>query len=184
MKDLIEKINSLQINVSERMILDRFVDRYRWFITYPWGQPTIEVLDKQNGQLVDPWNFFSREDGFLITENLLEKYNDGCTLIVSNIGELFPDFKKVSDEIVKTIGHRVNINMYMGRGGGRRVSFEPHTHDYDVIVKNVYGVADWINCDENVILKDQETLFIPKEGEHCVTKIYGKKCSLTCNIQY
>lgn len=172
-----EEIGNIEIYVSEKDILNSFDNRKRWPMFYLWGQPSIEIILENGNKTQD----FFDTDNFVISEKIKDYYENGYTLILSNIGELFEDFKKVSDVLNNAFGKKININAYFGKGT-KSVSFQNHTHDYPVLVKNVFGESDWIIQHEHVTLEQQNVLFFDAFAEHEVVKIYSTKLSLTCNL--
>ena len=180
--DLLSKvatdISNIKINVTEKNLLDKFDDHKRWPMFYPWGQPSVEIILNDGSKSQD----FFAQDGFIIPEKIKNYYDDGYTLIISNINELFDDFKKVSDALTNGFGEKFNINAYFGKGA-KTVSFKTHAHDYPVLVKNVFGRSDWIIKGENVSLDGHDVLFFDAFTDHEVVKIHDTKLSLTCNLE-
>ena len=66
---------------------------------------------------------------------------------------------------------------------GQIPSFPYHKHDYDVIVKQIYGEALWKVENKEFILKPKDTCIIPKNTYHQVLSKNENKLSLTINIQ-
>lgn len=172
-----EKIGGISIDVTEEKLLSSLDNRKRWPMFYPWGQPSVEIILDDGGKAQD---FFDVDD-LVIPEKLKAYYEEGYTLIFSNVGELFDDFKKVSDTLNDTFGRKFNINAYFGKGT-KSVSFKKHTHEYPVLVKNVFGESDWVIQDEHITLENQNVLFFDAFTEHEVIKINSAKLSLTCNL--
>lgn len=171
-------IDQKKINISKNDILERLRDRYRWPVCYSWNQPTVEAIMPDGSKL---HRELFLEDGYLSSEYAMSLYQSGYTILLSNIGSLFNDFFFVQNVLNKALSKHVNINLYAGEGL-KSVSFPSHTHDYDVLVKNVSGKSFWIVDDQHIILENQKTLFVPKFSRHAVTSIVGDKISLTCNL--
>lgn len=172
-----EKIGGINIDITEKKLLDSLDNRKRWPMFYPWGQPSVEIILNDGDKAQD----FFDADNLVMPEKLKAYYEEGYTLIFSNIGELFDDFKKVSDALNDTFGRKFNINAYFGKGT-KSVSFKKHVHEYPVLVKNVFGESDWIIQDEHMTLEGQNVLFFNAFTEHEVIQIKSPKLSLTCNL--
>jgi len=176
--EFLKEIATFEIQISEEEILDRLFDTYRWPASYPWGQPTVELIDKQLDCKVT--DIFS--DGWVDSSKVFRGYNDGHTLVLSNIGNLFKDFRVLQQKLNRFFNKNIGINLYMGKGT-ERVSFNKHNHPYDVIVKNIFGESHWLINDKKYVLSDQTVFHLPKFTYHEVIKINNCKCSLTCNIE-
>jgi hypothetical protein len=176
---IILDIKDLRIDIDRIQIIERLMDRFRWPIFYPWHQPSVEIISP-NGQKKHTELFY--DDGYLNSSKVINLYENGYTLLLSNIGNLFFDISKLQHILNQHFSFNVCINLYAGYGTNS-VSFDNHKHDYDVIVKNVCGNSEWLyDNNHKIILKDQEVLFLPKNTFHQVTKILDDKISLTCNI--
>lgn len=177
--DLIEKIRLQEINISKEFIIDRLQDRFRWPLEYPYMQgPSIEFIEK-NGTKFDSQDLFP--DMFLNPYKALHLFHLGYTIIISNVGTLHRDIRKLYYMLTEHYQRHIQINMYAGTGESS-ISFYPHNHDYDVIVKNVCGKSKWIIGNEEKDLKDNEILVIPMFTDHSVISIENFKLTLTCNI--
>lgn len=176
---LISNIKNLKIDIDRTKIIERLVDRFRWPIFYPWQQQSVEIISP-NGQKIHDQLFC--EDGYLNSLQVINLYENGYTLLLSNIGNLFYDVSKLQQMLNQHFSFNICINLYAGYGTNS-VSFGNHKHEYDVVVKNVCGTSEWLyDNTQKVMLKDQEILIIPRNTYHQVTKIYDDKISLTCNI--
>ena len=76
----------------------------------------------------------------------------------------------------------LNGNFYFSKPN-QITSFDSHNHNYDVIVKQIYGESDWVIGDNKFLLKPQKVAIVPKTTNHMVTSKKTKKLSLTINIQ-
>ena len=175
--NLLNTLHKHKIKISEEKIHERLFDRYRWPIKYPWGQPTVEVITEEGSKHQD----FFYKDGFIDTNKCLSLYEEGYTLILSNVGTLFSDFVFVQGKLNQKYKKWINCNLYFGNGK-KSISFPKHTHPYAVIVKNIFGESKWIINKQEVIIKDQECIWFDKETDHEVVQINKPKASLTCNI--
>ena len=175
---LANKIYNINLNITEEMLLERFVDRYRWPKYYIDPRyPTLERLTETGEKVQD----FFWDDGFLQTEKLIDYYNQGYTIIISGVQFLFKDITKISDILMKEFGQEINANCYLSKGT-KCVSFPSHNHDYAVIIKNVFGKSEWEIDRKCYLLENQNVFFIDKFKSHCVEKIHDRKCSLTFNL--
>lgn len=172
-------IESMNIVVSKEQIIESLLDRYRWPTYYSWGQATAEVIKKDGSKI---HSSLFENDGYINSEKIINHYNEGYTILLSNIGTLLPEFRIVQNVIDNFFQKRININLYAG-SGKKSVSFPSHKHEYDVLVKNISGKSYWNVGDKKIYLENQNILFIPKNTNHAVKNIEGEKISLTCNIQ-
>ena len=81
----------MPVDLREQDILDRLYDRLRWPKAYPWGQPSIEVIKEDTR----PYQDFFLEDGFIDSDKCIKYYQDGYTLVISNIGWFHKETKEV-----------------------------------------------------------------------------------------
>ena len=73
-------------------------------------------------------------------------------------------------------------NFYFSRPGNTP-SFGGHKHEYDVIVKQIYGKTTWLIGKQIIVLQPQKTLVIPKGFVHQVVDKAENKLSLTMNLE-
>ena len=173
----LKKLKNIKVKISEEDVLERIIDRLRWPKKYPSGQPTIEVILENGNKHSD----FFLEDEYLDSQKCLDAYDQGYTLILSNIAFLFKDTTVIQNELSINFGKNINCNFYFGNGK-KSVSFNKHQHEYPVIVKNIYGNSKWIIDEKEVILKDQDVIWFDKNIDHQVVSINKPKLSMTCNI--
>ena len=178
-KSLVRTISDMDVNIKEQDILDRLDDRFRWPKTYPWGQPTVEVIKEDKRSYQD----FFLEDGFIDSDKCIKYYQDGYTLVISHIGFLHKEAKKVKNELDNFFHLNINCNFYFGTGK-KSTSFSSHAHNYDVLIKNIYGSSVWLLNNKETTLDRQRVFYLSKGTKHIVTKITDKKLSMTCNLQY
>lgn len=170
-------IQSKNLKITEKDIIDRITDRHRWPIRYHTGAPSVERMLHDGAKLQD----FFFPDGWINSQRAVELYVEGYTFIYSGVQYLFPEITEISNEFGKRFKKPMEANLYLSRGT-KSVSFPNHNHEYHVIVKNIFGSALWSLDGEDFILKDQEALYIPQNSYHQVKEIYDKKASLTFNI--
>ena len=145
----------------------------------PWGQPSIEII-AENEYLVS--DLFFKSDSYFDFERWKKFYDLGFTTIISNVLDLNEDLRLLNKKLTEHTGLVINGNLYFSKPG-RRASFSYHTHEYDVIAKQIYGDAEW-KIDEKIYnLKPGNTCIIPKNVYHQVLNKENDKLSLTINLQ-
>ena len=180
LKNLSKLIQSHNINFTENLILDLLKIERRWPIKYPWGQPSVEIINNfQNNINVG----FFNDDGYLEYSLWKEYYDLGYTSIISNIFDLTDDLRKLHNKLKKSVGSKINANFYLSKGNSKnKPSFSTHSHNYDVIVKQLYGSAHWNIDNKKVILNENNVLIVPKNINHEVFLVEKPKLSLTINL--
>ena len=147
-KKIIDVIKNKNINITEIDVLERILDRRRWPKNYLCGQPSIEAILEDG--LTTSQDFFD-EDGYINSTKCIKVYEEGYTLILSNIGGFVRDTWIIQEYLKNTFNKKCNCNFYFGTGE-KTVSYIKHSHKYPVIVKNIYGEAAWD--------RDWETYFL------------------------
>ena len=176
----LEKIvQSVDINLSEKEILNYLLISKRWPFRYPWGQPSVEILCEN--EHLESKDFFDI-NSFFNFEKWIKYYDLGFTTIISNVLDLNSDLRKLNERLTDQTGLLINGNFYLSKPG-RRASFEKHNHPYDVIVKQIYGTSQWIVDEKEIFLKPKDTCIIPKNVYHQVINKNENKLSLTINIE-
>ena len=183
MESSLEKIHQIvldhEINLTEDDVLDFLKIRYRWPLQYPWGQPSVEIISEFG---MNTQGEFFTFDGKFLFDVWKQYYDAGFTTILSNILDLTPELRSLSDKLFHYTGSTINGNFYFSRGSSNhRVSFPPHTHPYNVIVKPIYGDSKW-QLGTEVLENPKQSFIIPQETSHSVYECLGKKLSLTLNI--
>jgi len=175
--DILDKIERIKVNLTETDVLDKLLDRMRWPKNYLFGQPSVEAIKEDGTKHQD----FFDEDGYLNSAKAIKCYEEGYSLILSNIG----GFNRETFLIQETLNHYfkkiINCNFYFGNGL-KSTSFDKHSHEYPVIVKNIYGQSKWVIAEKELILNGQDVIWFDKNTDHQVVKIYDAKLSMTCNI--
>jgi mannose-6-phosphate isomerase-like protein (cupin superfamily) len=179
--EIIDKLRQIKVNIKEKDILQALQIRKRWPHKYTfYNEPSAELIDNYG---MNMQHELYDLDNYLNYSKLLDCYEKGFTILLSNILDIHGDLRKVESVLRDVIGHGCWANLYFSKGGtGRKPSFDYHKHPYDVAVKQIYGTSPWIVGDEKFILKPNQVLYIPKETNHQVTSIEGKKLSLTINL--
>lgn len=173
----IQMIKKKPVLLNEDTVLDRLLDRKRWPKQYMDGQPSVEAILEDGSK---HQNFFD-EDGYLNSEMCIKCYEEGFTLILSNIGGFSKDVWIIQQLLNHQFNKFINMNFYFGNGK-KSVSFDKHQHDYSVLVKNVYGKSKWLIDEEEKVLENQDIIWFDKNTSHQVVEINTPKLSITCNI--
>ena len=176
-KRLADTIADTKINLTEEDILEKLCDRLRWPKQYPWGQPSVEAINENSTK---NQNFFEL-DNYINSPKCIKYYEEGYTLILSNIGYITKDTAKIQTMLNNCFQKHINCNFYFGKGK-KDVSFKTHKHDYAVMIKNIYGESTWLIDGKELNLTNQNTLFFNRDTNHEVIAIKDKKLSMTLNL--
>lgn len=178
-EEVINSVRDIEINFTLKDLFERIEDRLRWPINYPWGQPSIEAINEDGSKHQD---FFSINDGYVDSTKCINLYQEGCSFIFSNVGFIHKDIAEVKKILDTNFNINCNMNLYLGTGN-KSISFPSHTHEYPVLVKNIFGKSKWIIDNQEIILEKQNCIFFGKEISHEVVEILEPKLSLTCNLE-
>ena len=172
-------VDNHEISLTEDDI-HGFLQMYmRWPLEYMCGQPSVEIIPEYGRN--SKGNFFDHK-GMFLYDRWRRCYDAGFTTILSNVLDLTPQLRELSDKIFSYVGHHINGNFYFSPGAtNKRVSFPPHDHDYHVIVKPIYGKATW-QINGEVFKNSTRSIIIPAGASHSVNECPNKKLSLTLNI--
>ena len=178
LQNLNDIINAHKINLSEDNILELLKIQKRWPLKYPWGQNTIQIIS--NVGSCESFFFFNA-DGYIDYQKWLKFYNLGYTTILSNILDLTDQLRDLNKKLTEASGLNFVGNFYFSKPG-QTPSFSKHHHDYNVIVKQIYGETEWIIDEKVFFLQANDTCIIPKNRYHQVISKQNKKLSLTLNL--
>ena len=171
-------IKDIKVNLSEEIVLERLHDRLRWPKIYQhFNQPSIEAILEDGSKTQD----FFCDDGYIDAEKCIKKYQEGYTLIFSQVGSFCRDTLLIQNILKEKFKKHVWCNFYLGNGR-KSVSFKKHRHEYAVVVKNIFGQSKWIINEQPIILKNQEVIYFGKDIDHQVVEINNAKMSMTCSI--
>ena len=166
-------IREHEITLDEDGILDLLQIKYRW------PEPALEVIN----QCQKKSNGFFDSRGFVYYEKWKRLYDLGFTSLLSNIMDLTAELRSLDDKLYEYKGSETNANMYLSAGTKKhRASFDPHNHDYHVIVKQIYGTCTWMingKCEE---ANPSDVLIIPAGTMHSVAENKEPRLSLTMNL--
>ena len=177
--DYLDKIRNFEFSeLNIDYVLNTLKDRYRWPLTYSNKNcPSVEIIDGDHKKT----HFFDGDD-YINSEKIISLYKEGYTLILSICQSLSEELREINKILsIEFDVKDVHMNLYMSKGL-KTVSFCPHSHNYDVLVKNVCGKSEWILGKKNIIFESNDIINIPKNVIHGVTKIYSPKLSITCNL--
>jgi len=172
-------VDSIPINLTEKDIINFLKIKKRWPYKYTWGQPSVEIIPNQttNNQNI----LFYDIDGYLNFERWEYFYNLGFTTIISNVLDLNDDLRFLQKKITEETGLGINGNFYFSKPG-KKASFDAHKHEYNVLVKQIYGQSKWKINEETFIMEPQNSCIIPKNSIHQVIDKNENKLSLTINL--
>jgi hypothetical protein len=175
--EILEKVAKVHVNLNFDSIIERLHDKYRWPIQYSDGLNSVEMI---NSNQEKETNFYD-EEGYIISQKVIDLYNEGYTFILSKCQYLFNDVKIISDILSEFYGFQIQSNIYFSKGI-KSISFPTHSHSYDVLVKNVCGKSLWKIENKEEILESMDVFFLERKTKHEVIKIYEPKISITYNL--
>lgn len=180
LEKLFETIKNHEVKLTENDIFNFIKNRKRWPHHYPWSQPTIEFITSES--IGSQENIFDI-DNYINFNEWLKIYNLGYTSVISNVLDLNENLRNLNNKIKNIFGKFLCGNFYINNG---KKNFNPswklHSHDYDVIVKMIYGKCEWQINDIKEVFNHKNTIYISKNVPHAVLKIIKPKLSLTLNI--
>ena len=166
-------IGEHEINLTEEDVLDLLQIKYRW------PEMAIEVIN-QMGNTSDGF-FDSRK--FLIYDRWKRLYDLGFTTLLNNVMDLTKELRALDKKLFEYKGSETNANLYFTAGTkDKRPSFDPHHHDYHVIVKPIYGTSIWSINGQVQEVNPQGVLILPAGTEHSVCSSEEPRLSLTINM--
>ena len=177
-KELLEEYT---LHIEEKDVLNLWKMRRRFPHEFHTQFPSIEVTNSYDGESSHRGMFDS--EGFLEYNKILNYYENGHTIIMSNVFDLTEELRLLADTISDSFAfYPVYGNFYLSKNG--RGGFQSHDHPrWDVYVKQIYGTSHWVlNETEDVILPPGDVLYIPKGTKHYVKSTDGPRLSLTINM--
>ena len=166
-------IKEHEITLDEDGILDLLQIKYRW------PEPSLEVIN----QCGNVSNGFFDSKGFIYYDRWKHLYDLGFTSLLSNIMDLTAELRSLDDKLFEYKGSETNANMYLSAGTTKhRASFDPHNHDYHVIVKPIYGTCTWVINGKSQEVDPSDVLIIPAGTMHSVAENKEPRLSLTINL--
>ena len=166
-------IKEHEITLDEDGILDLLQIKYRW------PEPALEVIN----QCQKKSDGFFDSRGYVYYEKWKRLYDLGFTSLLSNIMDLTAELRSLDDKLYEYKGSETNANMYLSAGTTKhRASFDPHNHDYHVIVKPIYGTCTWVINGKSQEVDPSDVLIIPAGTMHSVVENKEPRLSLTMNL--
>ena len=166
-------IKEHEITLDEDGILDLLQIKYRW------PEPALEVIN----QCQKKSDGFFDSRGYVYYERWKRLYDLGFTSLLSNIMDLTAELRSLDDKLYEYKGSETNANMYLSAGTTKhRASFDPHNHDYHVIVKPIYGTCTWVINGKSQEVDPSDVLIIPAGTMHSVVENKEPRLSLTLNL--
>ena len=166
-------IGSHEITLTEEGILDLLQIKYRW------PEPALEVVN-QCGNVSNGF-FDSRK--YIIYEQWKRLYDLGFTSLLNNVMDLTAEFRSLGNKLYEYKGSEVNANLYLSKGTEtKRPSFDPHQHDYHVIVRPIYGSCVWELNGQRQEVQSDGVVIIPAGTMHSVVENREPRLSLTINM--
>lgn len=178
LKKLEKELKDLHIPLTEDDVLSLLQIRKRWPLKYTWGQYGVEILNS-NGTLVFP--FFSY-DGYFIYEEWKKYYDNGFMTVINNVLDLTKELRELDLICKRLVGDTCNANFVFAKPGGQKISYVMHEHDFDVVVKQIYGTGHWIVNGKELTLNPDDTVMMPKYTRHEVVETTDKKLSIGITI--
>jgi len=188
LKNLVNIVNEHEFTLTEGDILNLLKIKNRW----PFSR-CLPHSNEVNNNEVPPvitisqwrsnyWGNYYNASGIFLYDEWKKAYDLGFTTILSDVLDLTEELRDLEEKIFTFSGAATNANFYFSKGSeNHRVSFDEHMHDYDVIVKMIYGKCLWKIGGEFVEMEDN-TALIPAGTPHCVVESKSKKLSLTINL--
>tara|TARA_B100000925_G_C21879425_1_gene417805 strand:+ start:60 stop:593 length:534 start_codon:yes stop_codon:yes gene_type:complete len=166
-------IGEHEINLTEEGMLDLLQIKYRW------PEMAIEVIN----QCGNTSNGFFDSRKFLIYDRWKRLYDLGFTTLLNNVMDLTSELRSLDNKLFEYKGSETNANLYFTTGTkDKRPSFDPHHHDYHVIVKPIYGTCLWKINDRIEEITPEGVLILPAGTEHSVCSSEEPRLSLTINM--
>ena len=166
-------IREHKITLDEDGILDLLQIKYRW------PEPSLEVIN----QCQKKSNGFFDSRGYIYYERWKELYDLGFTSLLSNVMDLTSELRELDAKLYEYKGSETNANLYLSAGTTtKRPSFDPHNHDYHVIVKPIYGTCTWTIDGQTKEADPSDVIIIPEGSMHAVIDNPEPRLSLTINV--
>tara|TARA_B100001250_G_scaffold414381_1_gene452385 strand:+ start:924 stop:1508 length:585 start_codon:yes stop_codon:yes gene_type:complete len=172
-KECVAIIDEHQIDIDEEKVLDLLQ------ITMRWPEESLQTLNHCG--MVS--NDYFTNSGFLNYEKWKRLYDYGFPSQLHNVLDLTPQLRSLNDKLYEVKGSHTCANFYMSKGSKtRRASFNPHHHDYHVIVKPIYGKCNWLIGEDMREIVPGHILILPAYTPHAVLQSEEPRLSLTLNV--
>ena len=189
-------IKNYELRITEEQVLDWLKITRRWPVTTQFNSYLNHIV---NGPLTETvsviandgrkyTNFYSTHDAtglYLDFDKWFYFHERGYTSTINDILDLSEDLREICKVSRDIIGYDVQGNFYFSRKSNKNMSsFIPHSHEYNVIAKQIYGKSLWTLNGKNFHLDEQEAVLIPKGFDHAVLSKETDKLSLTINLTH
>ena len=178
-KQLLEEYT---FHITEQDVLNFWKIRRRFPHEFHTQSPSIEVTNSYDGEFHQRGMFDS--EGYLEYFKILDYYEKGHTVIMSNVFDLTEELRMLEGVISDVFAfYPVYGNFYMSKSD--KGGFSSHNHSlFDVFVKQIYGTSHWVlNENEDVILPPGDVLFISKGTNHYIKSTDGPRLSLSIRMK-
>lgn len=188
LKNLLDIIDNHEFTITENDILNLLKIKHRW----PFNRclpHTKEAINNEVPPVItisqwrsNYWGNYYNASGIFLYDEWKKAYDLGFTTILSDVLDLTEELRNLDEKIFAFSGAATNANFYFSKGSeNHRISFDEHMHDYDVIVKMIYGKCLW-KIGDKVVEMENNTVLIPARTPHCAIECKSKKLSLTINL--
>ena len=127
-------------------------------------------------------NYLYENDGYLNYPKVKRMYDLGFTIQTPHILDLTKDLRELNEKLFDIRGCDTVGNFYFSKGTDNLPSFPPHTHDYNVVVKPIYGQAEWLVGEDTFTAGPDDVVFIPAKCPHAVIRGEEPRLSITFNL--
>lgn len=165
-------IGNHELSFSEDDIINLLKIRRRW------SHGTLSVINYGCGKT----NVVYESDGFLNYPKVKRLYDLGFTIQAPHVLDLTEELRELNDKLFNIRGCETVGNFYFSKGTTNLASFPPHTHDYNVVVKPIYGHAEWLVGEDTFIAGPGDIIHIPAQYPHAVISGKEPRLSLTINL--
>jgi hypothetical protein len=171
-EDCCQIVGNYNLSFSEEDILNFIQIRRRWSVG------TLSVINYAKNET----NYLYENDGYLNYPKVKRMYDLGFTIQAPHILDLTKDLRDLNEKLFDIRGCDTTGNFYFSKGNNNLPSFLPHTHDYNVVVKPIYGQAEWLVGEDTFTAGPDDVIFIPAKCPHAVTKGEEPRLSITFNL--
>jgi len=165
-------IGNHELSFTENDILNFIKMRRRW------SHGTLSVINYNRSQVT----VLYESDGYLNYPKVKHLYDLGFTLQAPHVLDLTEELRELDEKLFSIRGCETVGNFYFSKGTTNVASFPPHTHEYNVVVKPIYGQAEWLVGEETFTAGPGDMILIPAECPHAVIKGEEPRLSLTFNL--
>jgi mannose-6-phosphate isomerase-like protein (cupin superfamily) len=180
---LMKFVQDFQINITEDDIFNLLKIKRRWPAVCPTCPAGTVGVISMYGQ---KHNYINDTTGYLDFDKVKSFYDKGFTMVIADVFDLTEELRELEKELIARTGvGNIRGNFYFGNGKpGIHPSFNLHSHEYNVIQKQIYGTNYWTVDERQYEIHEQEIIFIPAQSMHEVYKSDGKRLALTINLGY